>query len=104
MLIKFESKQAAPFVMQRSIAEQLLSMAGLPSGVEGSISGAAIPQALARLDKALSEREGPCGEAGEAGEEDDELEPVSLDARAAPLRAMLGHAMRCESYVMWRPD
>lgn len=102
MLIKFESKQAAPFVMQRSIAEQLLSMAGLPSGVEGSISGAAIPEALARLDKALSEQEGP---SEEAGEEDDELEePVSLVARAAPLREMLRHAMRVEGYVMWRPE
>jgi len=101
MLIKFESKQAAPFVMQASVAEQLLSMAGLPAGAEGSISGAAITEALTSLEKALIEQSEPPGESDDGG---DEIEPVSLGARAVPLREMMEHAMRIDSYVMWRPE
>lgn len=101
MLIKFESKGAAPFVMQGSIAEQLCSMAGLPAGAEGSISGAAIPEALASLEEALAEQSQP---SGESDDEEDEVESVSISARSVPLREMMEHAMRIDSYVMWRPE
>lgn len=87
--------------MQSPIAEQLLSMAGLRGGSEGSISGDAIAAAIASLDKALAE----WAELGAGSkEEEDEAETVALDARAAPLREMLRNASQIGSYVMWRPE
>ena len=101
MFIKFESKKTAPFSMQSQIAEQLLAMAGLPAGKEGSISGPAIAEAIAKLERALAEL--PELSADWRDEDDDE-NPIGLGVRAAPLRAMLLHARQIDSYVMWRPE
>ena len=101
MLIKFESKQAAPFHMQSEVALNLLSMIGQSGKLEGSISGPALESALNNLSKALSEQ--AVAEV-DPEDEEDEREYVSIHARAAPLKAMLLHAKELESYVMWRPD
>ena len=87
--------------MQSQIAEQILTLAGQVGRTEGSISGGAISQALASLEKTLAEQsEIP----EENSDEDEEHEHVSLDARAAPLREMLRHALQNDSYVLWRPE
>jgi hypothetical protein len=100
VLIKFESKKAAPFIMQSQIAEQILAMAGQGGRTEASISGEAISTAIASLEKALEQhseiREEPVDEVKE--------DPISLGARAAPLREMLRLALQSNSYVMWRPE
>lgn len=101
MLIKFESKKAASFVMQSPIAKQLLSMMGQDGSTEGSISGVALAEAIASLEKAIAEQsEVPIDSTDEEAERDH----VSLDARAAPLRDMLQHAQQADSYLMWRPE
>ena len=105
MLIKFESKKTAPFVMQSEIAMQLLVMAGQNNSVEGSISGAAIAEAIATLDRALSAHTDIVEEAmDEAVDEEAERDYVSIRSRAVPLRDMLLHAQHIDSYVMWRPE
>ena len=101
MLIKFESKKAASFVMQSQFAEQLLAMMGHGGSSEGSISGVAISDAIARLGKALT---GQSELSVESVDEEAEQDHVSLDARAAPLQEMLRHAKQADSYVMWRPE
>jgi fructose-1,6-bisphosphatase/sedoheptulose 1,7-bisphosphatase-like protein len=101
MLIKFESKKAASFIMQSFIAEQVLAMAGQGGKTEGSISGAAISEAIASLDKALVQQP---EHLAESIDEDEEQEKISLNARAAPLRDMLQHALQTDCYVMWRPE
>ena len=100
MLIKFESKKAAPFVMQSQIAEQILTMAGHGGRVEGSISGVAISEAIASLEKSLAEQPAILN----ASTDEEEQESISLEARVAPLREMLRHALQIDSYVMWRPE
>ena len=101
MLIKFESKNSAPFIMQSQIAEQILTLVGQGGRTEGSISGNAISEAIASLEKALAEH----SETPEAYiDEDEEQDHIRLDARAAPLREMLLHALQNDSYVMWRPE
>lgn len=101
ILIKFESKKMAPFIMQSEIANTLLAKMGHRGKLEGSISGAAITDALARLEVALSEPEVP---AIDPDDEDEEREHVSPRARATPLLEMLRHASANDSYVMWRPE
>lgn len=101
MLIKFESKKAASFIMQSQIAEQLLSMMGQGGSAEGSISGVAISDAITSLDHALAAQSQP---SADSEDEESEQDYVSLDARAVPLQEMLRHAERADSYVMWRPE
>lgn len=101
MLIKFESEKAASFVMQSQIAEQLLVMMGQGGSAEGSISGAAISEAIASLDKSLATA--PVVP-DESADEEAERDHVSLSVRAAPLQEMLQHARQTDSYVMWRPE
>ena len=101
MLIKFESKKVAPFIMQSQIAEQVLTMAGQGGRTEGSISGGAISEAIVNLEKALAEQ---AQNPEELIDEDEEQEHISLAARAAPLREMLRHALQIDCYVMWRPE
>lgn len=101
MLIKFESKKVAPFIMQSQVAKQLLSMAKLSGETEGSISGAAILEAIANLEKSLSEQ---AAVEQEAEDGEDEQEFVSLKSRAVPLLEMLLHAQQIDGYVMWRVE
>ena len=101
MLLKFESKKAAPFIMQSQMAEQILTMAGQGGRTEGSISGGAISEAIASLEKALAKQSETLEE---PIDEEAEAEHISLDARAAPLMEMLQHALLIDSYIMWRPE
>jgi hypothetical protein len=101
VLIKFESKKAASFIMQGQIAEQVLALVGQGGRTEGSISGRAITEAIASLEKALVQQS---EFAEESSDEEAEQEHISLNVRAAPLREMLRHALQIDSYVMWRPE
>ena len=86
--------------MQSQIAEQILAMAGQGGRTEGSISGDAISAAIASLEKALEQQRGIPDESVDEEKEG----PISLGARAAPLREMLQHALQINSYVIWRPE
>jgi hypothetical protein len=100
VFIKFESKNAGPFIMQSQIAEQILTIAGHGGRVEGSISGVAISEAIASLEKSLAEQPAILN----ASTDEEEKDSISLEARVAPLREMLRHALQIDSYVMWRPE
>ena len=86
--------------MQSQIAEQILAMAGQDGRTEGSISGDAISEAIASLEKALGNQM----EDSEEPVDEEKQDPVSLGVRAAPLREMLRLALKINSYVMWRPE
>lgn len=87
--------------MQSQIAQQLLSMMGQGGKLEGSISGAAVDEAISNLEAALS-RQADIESAPE--DEEQEQEYVNISVRAAPLKALLQHAKRSDTYVMWRPE
>jgi len=87
--------------MQSEVAADLLARMGQGSKLEGSISGAAVVDALARLEASLSE---PEVLDSDPDDEEAEQEYVSLSARAAPLLEMLKHANSSASYVMWKPE
>lgn len=101
MLIKFESKRAAPFQMQKENAAQLLSMMGQGGKLEGSISGPELDAALSRLETALANQSDL---QAAVDDDEEEREHVSLSARANPLREMMLHARKLRTYVMWSPD
>jgi hypothetical protein len=106
MLIKFESKDGAHFVMLQDNAQALLHMMGKDGTLEGALSGEDLSSALIKLKKSL--RDEPLIEKKEDQddeEKDEDKEPVvSLSSRATPLLEMLAQAQKEESFVMWRPE
>ena len=108
MLIKFESKAAAPFVMLDSDAQPLISGMGIDNKVEGAVSGDNLSDALARLESALATQEAaePPPAVDEKDEEDsaEAVREVRINARAAPLLAMLRKALAEGESVMWKPE
>jgi hypothetical protein len=110
MFIKFESNGSAPFVMQSEIAQQLLSMMGQDKGIDGSISGPTILDAISKLKKALVQQSEAevlelNDEKNTESPEDEETEqPLPITARASPLMEMLQKANQADSFVMWRPE
>jgi|TARA_B110000971_G_scaffold49150_1_gene49312 hypothetical protein len=110
MFIKFESNGSAPFIMQSGIAQQLVSMMGQGTGIDGSISGPAILEAISKLKEALAQQsEAEVSMSNEVKREalpqDEEIEPLlPLNARAVPLMKMLHSAKAVDSFVMWRSE
>jgi hypothetical protein len=108
MFIKFESNGSAPFIMQSGIAQQLVSMMGQGTKIDGSISGPAILEAISKLKEALAQQsEAEVSMSNEVKKEvlpqDEEIEPLlPLNARAVPLMKMLQSAKAVDSFVMWR--
>ena len=95
MLIKFQSEGAAAFEMLKDNAVALIQLMGQADRTEGSISGPAIAEALAKLESRLKNMD------NSGDNSDDEDKPVGLSARAFPLIAMLKHAQENDTYLMW---
>lgn len=102
MLIKFEAKDGASFVMMQDIATPLLRMMGTSGANEGALSSDELASAIKKLKSALHAN---ANASDTSPEQDDEDEPaVSLSSRALPLLEMLERAQAEESFCMWRPE
>ncbi|MDX1491084.1 MAG: DUF1840 domain-containing protein [Pseudohongiellaceae bacterium] len=108
MLIKFESKDGANFVMLQDTATALLRMMGTNGATEGAVSEEQLSIAIEKLQSALAlEQKKPEQQPAEDENDDDEEEeeaPVAISARAQPLLEMLQQAKVQNSFVMWRPE
>ena len=82
-------------------ALQLIALMGHGGSVPGAIAADDVPAALARLQQAITAAPAPPA-ANTTDKADDSGErKVGLQQRAAPLLAMLSHAVTAKSYVMW---
>ncbi|EGR0065315.1 TPA: DUF1840 domain-containing protein [Vibrio parahaemolyticus] len=103
MLITFRCRSYANVTMFGDIALEMIKMMGHSGTVPGSISAQDVPDALSKLNSALSAKNA----AGEnrptdVDEEEEQVEPaVSLGRRAFPLIELLKSAIKEECEVMW---
>lgn len=98
--MKFDS-DVGSLTMFGDIAVQLLKLMGHTGTVPSALLAEDIPEALARLKRALEGKEAPTGAA--AREQNDRNEvPVSLRQRAHPLIELLERAAREDCEVVWR--
>lgn len=107
MLIKFEAKDGANFVMLQDVAVPLLNMMGTRGVTKGAVSGQELSSALEKLKSALKAhtQTNTKLESSEQDENDEsEEQEVPLSARAAPLLQMLEQARKDESFCMWGPE
>jgi len=107
IMIKFESEDAPSFEMLEDHAQILLSLMGHGSQAEGSISGESLETAVKELRIGLQQSDNETkAQASDKDDFDDEQDSdsVPLSTRAKPLEQMLEHAIRRETYLIWRPS
>ncbi|ELA9842830.1 DUF1840 domain-containing protein [Vibrio parahaemolyticus] len=107
MLITFRCRSYANVTMFGDIALEMIKMMGHSGTVPGSISAQDVPDALSKLNSALSaknaaEENRPTDVDVDVDEEEEQVEPaVSLGRRAFPLIELLKSAIKEECEVMW---
>ena len=102
MLIEFQTKSYPPIVMFGDIAKKLIKYMGHSGAIPSAIEAEDIPNALAKLQKALKN---DCNISenisNSDSNEDNDEENISLDKRAKPLIELLQSAIDEGEYVMW---
>ncbi|EGQ8451728.1 DUF1840 domain-containing protein [Vibrio parahaemolyticus] len=105
MLITFRCRSYANVTMFGDIALEMIKMMGHSGTVPGSISAQDVPDALSKLNSALSAKnaaEENLPTDVDVDEEEEQAEPaVSLGRRAFPLIELLKSAIKEECEVMW---
>ncbi|MFD1381976.1 DUF1840 domain-containing protein [Rhodanobacter aciditrophus] len=102
MLIVFKCQACANITMFGSVAQQLIQMMGSGNAIPGAITAENVPDALKRLQSALSRYKETAAQQSSTDEDDEQNEPsVSLAHRAIPLIDMLKAAIEDEADVIW---
>lgn len=101
MLVTFKSGACADVMMFGDVATQLLKIFGKELGSRGVITVEQMPDAIARLKKAVEEDRQL--RRGAAEDEDDETrrERVSITQRALPLIELLECSLRNDKPITW---
>ncbi len=100
MLIKFQTQAHADIVMFGDVAQTLLHLMGHSGTVPGALLAEDIPQALARLQSAVTAN--PQRPLNPTPDDDsDSADQVSLAHRALPLIQLLQAAAQRGTHVMW---
>lgn len=103
MLITFRCRSYANVTMFADIALEMIKMMGHSGTVPGAISAQDVPDALSKLNSALSAKNAAEeNRPTDVDEEEEQVEPaVSLGRRAFPLIELLKSAIKEECEVMW---
>ena len=101
MLYKFRSKAAGDLIMLGPTGDQLLRIIGKESAPKGIIEPAAMPAAIAALEKAVADEEAVRAQADSEGAPPRREGFVSLRQRAWPLVEMLRRAHEADKEIVW---
>ena len=106
MLITFKCRAAPDVVMLENLAQYLVGIVGKRLGERGVIMHDELPEAITKLESAISsdnqeraEHDGHFHE-GEDGHEHHEI-PIGLAQRAFPFLDMLREAQKENADIMW---
>ena len=103
MIYRFKSKATGDLVMMGPVGDRILRLIGRDPAPQGIIEAAALPAAIAALERAVAEEAAPQADAddgsgdGKAGGAD----KVSLRQRAWPLLEMMRRAQREGHDIVW---
>jgi hypothetical protein len=100
MLVTFTSNAYENITYFGDVALRLLSLMGHSGTIPGAIKAEDIPEALERLQSAVSKNKGKPNLA-KLGEDEEDEPNISLDHRALPLINMLKAAAKKDCDVLW---
>ena len=99
MLVTFKT-DVGNITMFGDAAVQMIKMMGHSETIPGAILAADIPEALNRLQNALTHKKMP--PSNDQDEDDEDKEPVvSMSHRALPLINLLTEAVQADCDLMW---
>jgi hypothetical protein len=105
MIYKFKSKAAGDVIMMGPSGDHVLRIVGKAPGPKGIIEPAAMPAAIAALERAIAEEENARkqveDEAAAEGKSPPPRDPVSLRQRAWPLVEMMKRAHADGKEIVW---
>ena len=104
-MYRFKSKADGDLIMMAPVGDQMLRLIGREPAAQGIIEVAALPQAIAALEKALADAEAQAasGRAPSAAEEDgpDGARAIGVRQRAWPLLEMMRRSLAQGADIVW---
>ena len=105
MIYKFKSKAAGDVIMLGPTGDQVLRLIGKDPAPKGILEPAAMPAALAALERAIADDEARRDEARREAQAQGRVaaaeEGVSLRQRAWPLAEMIKRAQAADKEIVW---
>lgn len=103
MIYKFRSKAAGDVVMLGANGDQLLRALGREPAPQGIIEVAAMPAAIAALERAVAEEEarGGGGEGDDNGDEPHASRGIGLRQRVWPMVEMMRRSQTAGEPIVW---
>jgi hypothetical protein len=93
-MYRFKSKADGDLIMMAPVGDQMLRLIGREPAAQGIIEVAALPQAIAALERALAAAE---AQAGKTAADDD----VGIRQRAWPLLEMMRRSLAQRADIVW---
>jgi hypothetical protein len=105
MIYKFKSKAAGDLIMMGPSGDQVLRIIGKEPAAQGIIEPAAMPAAMAAIERAVAQDEAERARAEREAREDGRTlaprEGVSLRQRAWPMIEMMKRAHAADNEIVW---
>jgi hypothetical protein len=103
MIYKFRSKAAGDVVMLGANGDQLLRALGREPAAKGIIEVAAMPAAIAALERAVADEEarGAADENDDAGDEPHATRGIGLRQRVWPMVEMMRRSQAAGEPIVW---
>lgn len=105
MIYKFKSKAAGDVVMLGANGDQLLRALGREPAPQGIIEVAAMPAAIAALERAVADEEarGAAGDDADAGQDDEPhaARGIGLRQRVWPMVEMMRRSQAAGEPIVW---
>ncbi len=107
-MYRFKSKADGDLIMMSPVGDQMLRLIGREPSAQGIIEVAALPAAIAALERAIADADagntGNTGEAGAAAGDDDgndRARGVGIRQRAWPLLEMMRRSLAQRADIVW---
>lgn len=101
MLYRFKSKAAGDVVMNGPVGDRMLRLLGREPSAQGIVEAAALPAAIAALERAIADEGRPAAAETGAGRDDRDEPRIGLAQRAYPLLQLMRRAAAEGADVVW---
>ena len=100
-MYRFKSKADGDLIMMAPVGDQMLRLIGREPAAQGIIEVAALPQAIAALERALADADAQAAKTGAADDDTDGARAVGIRQRAWPLLEMMRRALAQRADIVW---
>jgi len=105
-MYRFKSKADGDLIMMKPVGDQMLRIIGREPAAQGIIEVAALPQAIAALERALADADAQAAKTGEGrATADDEgsegARAIGIRQRAWPLLEMMRRSLDQRADIVW---